>query len=337
MATKTKPASKAKAQKKPAKPAKADKANPKPDRTKATAKATATKHSKAKQTEWLHKKAFELTKQRRKLRVAESRWESAHAAQGLAKKQMEEEQAILNSIVDDMEKIDSGNFTPPLFKEQELRAAKTAEPTATSSSAASPAEDVGGKKPLTTLISKNLKASCPSHFRDGVGLSEKQVETLEKAIDGEKTIANLEKFQRTNPIWTRSMPGFGETAITKLQDAHEIVRRAFPIPSPDDKPKPPTPAQSSANAAAASNGKPVDPMTKAFNEGQQAFRDKKELKACTFPSGTPLALKWIEGFESEKSAKSASNGQPALSETDKNKLRAAQDKASEKAATTTKA
>lgn len=328
---KSQSANMAKADKKKVKPVKsekkkpkADTTTPKPDRSKATAKANATKQSKAKQTEWLHKKAHELTKQRRKLRIAESHWESAHAAQGLAKKRIEEEQAILNSIVDDMEKIDSGNFTPPLFKEQELRAAKTAQP---ETSPTPTAEDIGGKKPLTTLIAKNLKAACPAKYRDGIGLSEKQIDKLEEIIGG-NTIGQLEKFQRENSFdWNRKMKGFGETGVDKLQDAMSVFRGTFPIPSPDDKPKPPTPAQPSANAAAASNGKPVDPLTKAFTDGQEACRDKKELKACPHPSGTPLALKWIEGHEAEKSAKSASNDKPALSEADKTKLREVQNKA----------
>ena len=306
-----------------------DKANPKPDRSKATAKANATKQSKAKQTEWLHKKAFELTKQRRKLRLAETNWESAHAAQGLAKKRMEEEQAILNSIVDDMEKIDSGNFTPPLFKEQELRAAKTAQPAA---SPATPAEDVGAKKPLATLIAKNLKAACPAKYRDGIGLSEKQIDKLEEIIGG-NTIGQLEKFQRENSFdWNRKMKGFGETGVDKLQDAMSVFRSVFPIPSPDDKTAPPTPAQSSANAAAASNGKPESsPITEAFTSGQEAARAGKELKHCPHPSGTPLALKWIEGFEAEKSAKAASGNKPTLSEADKDKLRTATEAATTKA------
>lgn len=328
---KKKPAAKAKAvtastTSKKTKPAKdtnptADKSSPKADRTAAAAKAKATKLGKAKATEWLHKKAVELTKQRRKLRIAESAWESAHAAQGLAKKKMEEEQAILNSIVDDMEKIDSGNFTPPLFKEQELRAAKTAQ------SATSPtptAEDVGGKKPLTTLIAKNLKAACPAKYRDGIGLSEKQIDKLEEIICG-NTIGQLEKFQRENSFdWNRKMKGFGETGVDKLQDAMSVFRSTFPIPSPDDKSAPPTPAQSSANAAVASNGKPVDPLTKAFTDGQEACRGGHGFQTCPHPSGTPLALKWVEGHESEKSA---SNDKPALSEADKTKLRESQNKA----------
>lgn len=212
------------------------------------------KLTKASKVDWLERRTTDLVKQRQAFRDAAADFEEAHAASALAKKTMDNEQSKLNAIVNDIADIKTGNFTPPLpFPEEKSPHAKAAaiSPTTT-------AEDIGGKKPLTTLIEKNLKAACSSHYRDGVGLSEKQVETLEKAIDGEKTVASLEKFQKSNPIWNRSITGFGETAITKLQDAHEVLRRAFPMPSADDKFTPPTPAQSSANAAAASNGKPVE-------------------------------------------------------------------------------
>jgi len=265
------------------------------------------KPSKAQRMNALDDKAVEVMSQFRRFKLAESSWDAAHAEAGAAKKEMELQQEKLNALIQEMSDISSGKTKLLPF----THSVPTGGGTPPAATPAPAAEDVGGKKPLTTLIGKNLKAACPSHYRDGVGLSEKQVETLEKAIDGEKTIASLEKFQRTNPIWTRSMPGFGEGAITKLQDAHEVLRRAFPIPSPDDKVAPPTPAQSSANAAAASNGKRVDPLTKAFTDGQEDYRTGKELKHCPHPSATPLALKWIEGFEAEKSAKSAVKDQDA--------------------------
>lgn len=276
---------------------------------KVTAAAKPKKMTKANKVDWLERRTTDLVKQRQAFRDAAADFEEAHAASALAKKTMDNEQAKLNAIVNDIADIKTGNFTPPLpFPEE--RAAITTSATQT-------AEDVGGKKPLTTLIAKNLKAACPKHYRDGIGLSEKQVETLEKVIDGDKTVAGLEKFQKSNPIWNRSIKGFGEDAITKLQDAHEVLRRAFPIPSPDDKP--------------ATNGKPVDPMSQAFTAGQEACRAGKDLKSCGYPSGTPLALKWIEGHESEKSAKSAAADKPALSDADKAELKAAQDKSATKA------
>ncbi len=66
------------------------------------------------------------------------------------------------------------------------------------------------------------------------GLSEKQVEKL-KSVVGE-TIADLEKFQqKKGQWWVKEIEGFGPETITKLQDAQEVIRRKFPIPSPDDE------------------------------------------------------------------------------------------------------
>ena len=303
---------------------KVDKANPKavsapkPERPK--------KATKAQRMNALDDKAGEVMSQFRKFKIAESAWDAAHAEAGAAKKEMELQQEKLNALIQEMSDISSGKTKLLPFTHSVPTGGAPQPPVA------STVVDSGGATALTTLIGKNLKNACPSHYRDGVGLSEKQVETLSKAIDGEKTIAGLEKFQRTNPIWHQSIKGFGEAAITKLQDAHEILRRAFPIPSPDDKPKPPTPAQSSTTAAAASNGKPVDPLTAAFTAGQEACRGGHGFQTCPHPSGTPLAMKWIEGHESEKSAKPAAKaGKAALTDADKDKLRKAQEAAASKA------
>lgn len=203
----------------------------KPTPPKAAAAPKPKKATKAQRMNALDDKAGEVMTQFRRFKLAESSWDAAHAEAGSAKKEMELQQEKLNALIQEMSDISSGK-TKLLPFTHWVPTGGTPQP--------STAEDIGGKKPLTILIGKNLKKECPSHHRDGVGLSEAQVETLSKAIDGEKTIANLEKFQRTNPIWTRSMNGFGEAAITKLQDAHEIVRRAFPIPSPDEKATPPS-------------------------------------------------------------------------------------------------
>jgi hypothetical protein len=272
----------------------------------------------------LDDKASEVMAQFRRFKIAESSWDAAHAEAGAAKKEMELQQEKLNALIQEMSDISSGK-TKLLPFTHSVATGGAPQP---ATSPVPPAEDVAGKKPLTTLIAKNLKAACPAKYRDGIGLSEKQIDKLEEIIGG-NTIGQLEKFQRENSFdWNRKMKGFGETGVDKLQDAMSVFRSTFPIPSPDDKVAPPTPSQSSTNAAA-SNGKPVDPLTSAFTAGQEACRTGKELKHCPHPSATPLALKWIEGFEAEKSAK---DGTPALSEADKTKLREAQNKA-----TTTKA
>ena len=289
------------------------KAAPKPA-TKESPKAAAVKKppaakkpSKSAIAELIAGKTKELTAQFRKYELSKDTWESSHAQAASDKKAMELHQEKCNELVRDLRNIQNGNFTPPLPFKTDMATGGSPQP---ASAAAPVAEDVGGKLPLTALIAKNLKKQCPKHYRDGVGLTEAMVETLSKAIDGEKTIAQLEKMQRTNPVWNNSIRGFKEAAVTKLQDAHEILRRAFPIPSPDDKTKPATPAESSANAKAA-EGKTVpasgsgDKVLKAFTEGQTAYTAGKPLKANPYLSGTPLALKWIEGYDAEKSGADA--------------------------------
>lgn len=282
------------------KPAAKAKVNP-AQKVAATQKPKVKPPSKAQKSDWISEKANELDRQEKIFARSVCEWDSAHAEAAQAKKEMELQQQRLNAIVQDIVAIKRGNFTPPLPFKGSIPTGGAPQPVAP------PAEDVGGKKPLRTLIAKNLKATCAAKYRDGIGLSEKQIDKLEEIIGG-NTIGQLEKFQRENSFdWNRKMKGFGETGVDKLQDAMSVFRSAFPIPSPDDKIKPLTPSQSSANAAA-SNSKPVDPLTKAFTDGQEACRTGKELKHCPHPSATPLELKWIEGFEAEKSAKSTGEG-----------------------------
>lgn len=92
--------------------------------------------------------------------------------------------------------------------------------------------DEGGFVSLDHLVKGDLQEFIPGTPEDR-GLSEKQVEKL-KSIVGE-TIADLEKFQQLKgQWWVKEIEGFGPETITKLQDAQEVIRRKFPIPSPDD-------------------------------------------------------------------------------------------------------
>ena len=286
------------------------------------------KATKAQRMNALDDKASEVMTQFRRFKLAESSWDAAHAEAGSAKKEMELQQEKLNALIQEMSDISSGKTKLLPF----THSVPTGGAPQPATPAVSTAEDVGAKKPLTTLIAKNLKAACPAKYREGIGLSEKQIDKLEEIIGG-NTIGQLEKFQRENSFdWNRKMKGFGETGVDKLQDAMSVLRSAFPIPSPDDKAAPPTPAESSANAASASNGKAASsPITEAFTAGQEACRGGKELKHCPHPSATPLALKWNEGFEAEKSAKAAADNKPTLSEADKDKLRKANEAAATKA------
>lgn len=302
------------------KPAQDDKSNPKAAAAPKPEKPK--KATKAQRMNALDDKAAEVMQQFRRFKLAESAWDAAHAEAGSAKKEMELQQEKLNALIQEMSDISSGK-TKLLPFTHSVPTGGAPQPAA---SPATPAEDVGAKKPLTMLIAKNLKTACPAKYRDGIGLSEKQAEKLEEIIGG-NTIGQLEKFQRENSFdWNRKMKGFGETGVDKLQDAMSVFRSVFPIPSPDDKAAPPTPAQSSANGKPASS-----PITEAFTAGQEAARSGKELKHCPHPSATPLALKWIEGFEAEKSAKAAASSQPALSAADKDKLRTATEAAAAKA------
>lgn len=96
-----------------------------------------------------------------------------------------------------------------------------------------PKVDEGAFVYLDHLVKGELQAYIPGTPEDR-GLSEKQVEKLKEAIGGD-TIGKLEEFQRSKgEWWTREINGFGKETITKLQEAHEIVRRKFPIPEPGE-------------------------------------------------------------------------------------------------------
>lgn len=65
------------------------------------------------------------------------------------------------------------------------------------------------------------------------GLSARQVERLKETVNGD-TIAHLEKFQRDTFNWEQAIPGFGESTITKLQDAHLAFRIKYDMPESDE-------------------------------------------------------------------------------------------------------
>lgn len=97
-----------------------------------------------------------------------------------------------------------------------------------------PAEDVGAKLPLIVLAFKDdEQISNLAKERAVKGLTVKRVESLAEQIEG-STIGDLEKHQRENPFWNADLKGFGEEWITRLQDAHMIVREVYPMPSEAD-------------------------------------------------------------------------------------------------------
>lgn len=83
--------------------------------------------------------------------------------------------------------------------------------------------DEGAKLPLTAMIEH--------------GMTAKKLEIVESACDG-STIGDLEKWFRADPYWPSKLKGFGETWITKLQDAHLAVRQQYPMPSDEPEPEP---------------------------------------------------------------------------------------------------
>lgn len=67
----------------------------------------------------IEEKIVELLKARTEFGAATLEWEEAHAHAGELKKTMERKQALLNSIVADIDAIRSGNYTPQLpFSDQ---------------------------------------------------------------------------------------------------------------------------------------------------------------------------------------------------------------------------
>ena len=79
--------------------------------------------------------------------------------------------------------------------------------------------DPGADRPLTDLIP--------------LGLTAAKVKLVVAAVGGE-TIGHLETAMRKNEWWHRDIKGFGETWVTKLQDAHIAFRQRFPMPDADD-------------------------------------------------------------------------------------------------------
>lgn len=135
-----------------AKPEKVKKAKP-PKKPKPTKEAKA---------EAIADKLAELTEANDAYRTSVIEWEEAHAHAAELKKTMEKRQAQINSIANDLEQIQKGNFTPTLpgFGESLQPTHPVAQPAAQASAAAK-AEPVKEAKPQITLLetvkSRNAK------------------------------------------------------------------------------------------------------------------------------------------------------------------------------------
>lgn len=77
-------------------------------------KARKPKLNKAKKQTLIDEKIAELLKARAEFSESVDDWEEAHAQAGAKKKTMEAKQGRINSIVNDIQAIQSGNYTPPL-------------------------------------------------------------------------------------------------------------------------------------------------------------------------------------------------------------------------------
>lgn len=184
-------------------------------------------------TNWIAEKTDELDKQEKLFAKSVVEWDAAHAEAAEAKKHMELQQQRLNSIVQDIVAIRRGNFTPPLPLKGTMSTTgvKTKPPTVTVTISGAKEVDAGAKIKLAELEPKRLHALVDGIYREGVGLSEAQIETLVSAIDGD-TVGDLERYQvKHAQTWATDIKGFGEATITKLQDACELVRRKFPMPT----------------------------------------------------------------------------------------------------------
>lgn len=101
-----------------------------------------------------------------------------------------------------------------------------------------PKVDEGAFVSLDHLVKTDLQEFIPGTPEDK-GISAKQCEALKKIVG--ETIGDLEKWMKENgggEWWRKALKdkgvGLGGAACDKLVEAHEAIRRKFPIPSPDD-------------------------------------------------------------------------------------------------------
>lgn len=186
---------------------------------KAGAGKKAAKPSKEKTLALLDEKQVELLEADTDRGRAQLDWHYAHSEAAELKKLLEKKQALVNQIIGDIRNIKAGNYTPSLFGPEGQAA------NGTNGKAESNGQILIGGQPLdigaTKLISDLIE----------FGMTDKKCEALVDQVGG-NTIGALEKFQREHTHWNLDLKGFKEEWITKLQDAHEQLRRRFPMPDP---------------------------------------------------------------------------------------------------------
>lgn len=125
--------------------------------------------------------------------------------------------------------------------------------------------DPGADRPLTDLIAFGLTAA--------------KVKLIVEAVGGE-TIGHLETAMRKNEWWHRDIKGFGETWVTKLQDAHIAFRQRHPMPDETS----------------------LADYEDAYTQGVEDFNVDPEM-SNPHPAGTWDAKGWAAGFADAQAGK----------------------------------
>jgi len=125
--------------------------------------------------------------------------------------------------------------------------------------------DPGAERPLSDLIPFGMTAA--------------KIKLVVEAVKGD-TVGHLETAMRKNEWWHRDIKGFGETWVTKLQDAHIAFRQRYPMPTDED----------------------VEEYEQAYSEGVEDYNANAEM-ANPEPAGTWDAKGWAAGFADAQAGK----------------------------------
>lgn len=122
--------------------------------------------------------------------------------------------------------------------------------------------DPGAERPLSDLIPFGMTAA--------------KIKLVVEAVKGD-TIGHLEEAMRKNEWWHRDIKGFGETWVTKLQDAHIAFRQRHPMPDETS----------------------LADYEDAYTQGVEDFNVDPEM-SNPHPAGTWDAKGWAAGFADAK-------------------------------------
>ena len=122
--------------------------------------------------------------------------------------------------------------------------------------------DPGAERPLSDLIPFGMTAA--------------KIKLVVEAVKGD-TIGHLEEAMRKNEWWHRDIKGFGETWVTKLQDAHIAFRQRYPMPTDED----------------------VEEYESCYTDAVDDFRVNPE-QTNPHPANTWSYRGWAKGFDDAK-------------------------------------